>query len=170
MHALFDAHFDAVRAYCIRRLPLAEANDATSEVFLVAWRRLENIPHDAERPWLLRTAYNVIAHARRAHARRGRLRSKLSGLADSPESGPETQVVRSVEQAEVAEAIEQLRAADREVVKLRAWDELSTSEIAIVLDITVEAAKKRVQRAMRRLADQLGEELESLHEAGGGER
>jgi hypothetical protein len=48
-HALFDAHFDAVRAYCIRRLPLAEANDATSEVFLIAWRRLEDIPQDGER-------------------------------------------------------------------------------------------------------------------------
>jgi DNA-directed RNA polymerase specialized sigma24 family protein len=38
---VFGANFDAIQAYCLRRLPAEEAADAVSEVFLVAWRRIE---------------------------------------------------------------------------------------------------------------------------------
>ncbi len=48
---LFDEHFVEVRSYCLRRLPVADANDAVSEVFFVAWRRRDVAPADV-RPWL----------------------------------------------------------------------------------------------------------------------
>lgn len=32
---IFETHVDAIRAYCMRRLPVDGANDAVSNVFLV---------------------------------------------------------------------------------------------------------------------------------------
>jgi len=45
---IFDAHVSVVHRYCLRRLSVADANDAVSEVFLVAWRRIEEIPEGEE--------------------------------------------------------------------------------------------------------------------------
>ena len=41
---IYDEHFEAVTRYCLRRLPVAEVNDATAEVFLVAWRQIDRVP------------------------------------------------------------------------------------------------------------------------------
>ena len=67
---LFDSHATAVRSYLYRRLtgapdPAQEADDLTAEVFIVAWRRLDYIPADAELPWLYAVARRVLANARR---------------------------------------------------------------------------------------------------------
>ena len=43
---IFTAHFDAVRACCVRRLPSDEANDAVAEVSLVVWPRIDAVPFD----------------------------------------------------------------------------------------------------------------------------
>ena len=40
---IFDRHFDAVRRYVWRRGPLL-ADDVAAKTFLVAWRRLEDVP------------------------------------------------------------------------------------------------------------------------------
>ncbi len=55
LEALFAEHSGAVRAYALRRIDPAAADDTVSEVFLVAWRRIEDCPADAL-PWLLACA------------------------------------------------------------------------------------------------------------------
>lgn len=52
LEALFTRHAVAVRAYAARRVPAAEIDDVTSDVFVVAWRRLDDLPDDAL-PWIL---------------------------------------------------------------------------------------------------------------------
>ena len=52
--ALFDAHREAVRAYMWRRDPEL-ADDVTAETFLVAWRRLADVPAEPL-PWLIGVA------------------------------------------------------------------------------------------------------------------
>ena len=48
------------------------------EVFLVAWRRLDEVPSGEQaRPWLYATARRVMANQARANARRSRLRERL---------------------------------------------------------------------------------------------
>jgi hypothetical protein len=42
--SLYDAHRLSVLAYCIRRVSAADASDACSETFLVAWRRIDAVP------------------------------------------------------------------------------------------------------------------------------
>ena len=50
---LFDRHYAAVRAYVARRSgTLGIVDDALSEIFLVAWRRIDLVSADGL-PWLL---------------------------------------------------------------------------------------------------------------------
>ena len=51
--ALYRAHAADVLAYCARRTNREEAKDAASEVFVVALRRIDDIPAgDRALPWL----------------------------------------------------------------------------------------------------------------------
>ena len=67
---IVTAHESAVRAFVAVRLddPF-EAHDLAQEVFLVLWRKLEEIDLDQPlRPWLLAVAANLV----RKHRRKGR--------------------------------------------------------------------------------------------------
>lgn len=149
---MFEDHFEAIRAYCLRRLPVADANDAVAEVFVIALRRSHALP-EAERlrPWLYGIARNVIRHAYRSSARRARLHSKLGGLDPEVQPSPEVVVVRHAEDEELLAALDSLRPADREVLMLRVWEEMTAPEIAEILGISVSAAEKRIARAFERL-------------------
>ena len=60
-------------------------------------------------------------------------------------------MVRSAELEAVFSAMQSLSPKDREVLLLRTHEELTFPEIAIVLGCTPEAARKRSDRALRRL-------------------
>lgn len=148
----FDEYFDAVSRYCHRRLPTADANDATAEVFTVAWRRIDAMPlGDETLPWLYGVARNQVRSSRRSVRRVTALRTKLNGQARHSEPGPEVIVVRNAEHAELLAAVAKLRPDDQEVLRLRANEHLTLPEIAVVLGCSHEAAKKRSARAMKRL-------------------
>ena len=134
LRSVFDEHFEAVSRYCHRRLPAADANDATAQVFAVAWRKIESVPTGSQTlPWLYGVARNEVRTLRRSMRRIGGLRTKLNGQARYPEPGPETVVIRNFEQARLLEALAKLRPDDQEVLRLRAYEDLSLPEIAIVL-------------------------------------
>jgi DNA-directed RNA polymerase specialized sigma24 family protein len=60
---VFDEHVRAVSAYALRRTTPAEADDVVAETFLIAWRRLNEIPPDPK-PWLLGVARRALANQR----------------------------------------------------------------------------------------------------------
>ncbi len=66
------------------------------------------------------------------------------------------QVVRRSEDEEVLDALARLRPADREILRLSIWEELTNTEIAKVLEIEPHAVTMRLSRARDRLADRLG--------------
>jgi RNA polymerase sigma-70 factor (ECF subfamily) len=83
--ALFGEHVAGIASYCRwqSRSP-GDVDDAVAEVFLVAWRRLGDMPRGkAVRPWLYGTARRVIANQARSQARRSRLQERL-GVSRSP--------------------------------------------------------------------------------------
>jgi len=152
LRTAFDAHYEAVSRYCHRRLPAVDANDAAAQVFAVAWRKIDQMPDgEGALPWLYGVARYEVSSFRRTSLRRRNLQQKLDGQARSPEPGPETVVLRRSEQSELMSALRSLRPADQEVLRLRALEGLSLREVSVALDCTVEAAKKRSARAMRRL-------------------
>ena len=77
---LFEAHHTAVLGYATRRAASAEqAADVFSEVFLVAWRRLDDVPPGEEaKLWLFGVARRALANARRASRRHDRLVERLA--------------------------------------------------------------------------------------------
>jgi RNA polymerase sigma-70 factor, ECF subfamily len=145
LEALFAEHGQAVRAYALRRIDRSTADDVVSEVFVVAFRRLEEIPDDAL-PWLLATARRVIANHRRAAGRREALTAQLSVLHVSgwrDEIGGEP---------ELLSALAKLRERDREVLLLVAWEDLDPALAAAALGCSSATFAVRLHRARRRLA------------------
>ena len=59
IYAAFERH---VYAYCLRRIDRDQAVDCTADTFLVAWRRISEVPDgDKALRWLYHTAHHVIA-------------------------------------------------------------------------------------------------------------
>lgn len=154
--SLFTEHHRAILAYCARRASRSDAWDAASEVFLVAWRRLDDVPpSDEARAWLLGVAYRVLANQRRSSQRRNRLTHRAAGSIPDPPDSPDAQIVRNEEETDVIDALFRLKPLDREIITLTLWEELPPTAIAEVLEISRAAVDQRYRRAKRRLAREL---------------
>ena len=154
--ALYRDHHQEVLAYCIRRLPASDAEDAAAEVFAVTWRRIDEVPTGEEAVrWLYGVSHRVVSNQWRSRRRRRRLIGRLRGLGSAPPETPEIQIVRSEEQQMVTRALSRLRWTDQEILKLATWERLSHSGIAELLDISTAAVGQRISRARRRLASEL---------------
>lgn len=149
---MYDRHFDSVARYCLRRLPEHSAQDAVSEVFLTAWRRLGDMPSgDESLPWLYGVAKNVVRNIDRSSRRSLRLSAKVKAQPSYPEPSPEVQLVRNEKDEALVAALERLKPSDQEVLRLRAYEGLSMKQISVAVGCSEEAAKKRVSRALSRL-------------------
>jgi RNA polymerase sigma-70 factor (ECF subfamily) len=146
--SLYDAHRAALAAYCRRRVP-GDVDDVMAEVFLAAWRRVEEIPNGAELPWLYGVARNVVANQRRSSGRRSRLAVRVGS--QPADLAPEPAVAVLAADQPILDALSTLSASDQELLRLRAWEELSSAEMAVVLGITASAVDMRLSRARRRL-------------------
>jgi RNA polymerase sigma factor (sigma-70 family) len=148
---LYEAHYASVWAYCRRRIDPDRVDDAVADVFLTAWRRIEELPpEDRVLPWLYGVAYRVLAHEWRGASRTLRLREKLGAVGVHAIDMPAEQVVMREESRLVVEAAARLKGSDREILRLAVWEELKQAQIAVALGISTDAVKKRLSRARRR--------------------
>jgi RNA polymerase sigma-70 factor, ECF subfamily len=160
---MYRAHCGAVRAFVHRRVPPEAADDVVSEVFVAAWRRLEQAPQD-ELPWLFGIARGVMANRRRAEARRNALHERLAANAVIEVApGPE----RRVGESGLLQALASLSERDQEVLRLVAWDGLDRARAAAVLGITTGLFSLQLHRARRRLARALAAQASGEQEAEG---
>jgi RNA polymerase sigma-70 factor (ECF subfamily) len=99
-----------------------------ADVFLTAWRRLDQLPEgDAARVWLYATARRVIANQRRSSRRRVALQERLAlEAAARPQARPPP----DPEETLVHAALRRLGPRDREVLLLAEWEGLSPAQIA----------------------------------------
>lgn len=167
--AVYDAHYGAVRNYCLRRLPVDDVGDAMAEVFTVIWRRLESVPATEDAlPWIYAIARNVLANHRRASRRSARLSAKLGAQSVSSAAGPEPVILRREADRRMIDALDQLRPEEQELLRLRAWEQLSSAEIGDVLGISPDAVDMRLTRARRKLESLVAANQPRLEK--GGER
>jgi RNA polymerase sigma-70 factor, ECF subfamily len=151
--AVFDRNYRALLGYALRRTDQAEdAADVVAETFLVAWRRLEDIPQgDAERPWLYGVAKRVLANHARGARRRDRLAERLRFELPAAVLEPFEAPPRGT----LSDAFRALPDRDREILTLAAWERLDSAGAAAVVGCSPTAARIRLHRARRRLAAEL---------------
>jgi RNA polymerase sigma factor (sigma-70 family) len=146
---LYRAHASSVRAYARRRLTSdALADDVVSDVFLVVWRRLDEVP---PQPRLYGIARRALANRRRGEARTTALRERITHERRDPVGIPD-------EDGRVLRALARLSEPDRELLLLVAWEGLEPSELAQALGARPETIAVRLHRARRRLTDALAAE------------
>lgn len=162
--ALYDAHSRALLAYSLRRTDPSHAADIVAETFLVAWRRLYDVPPRTDvRPWLFGVARRVLANHRRGDLRRSALAARLATmLVESTVLPDEPDDMKAVH-----DALGRLSGDDRELITLVSWDGLTPSELAVVFDVPAATVRTRLHRARNRLraeltADDPGNEREGF--------
>lgn len=143
--------YPAVVRYGYRRLyDLEAAHELAQEVFVVTWRRRRDVPPNVL-PWLYAVARRLLANEWRAR------RAAPDIVATQPDElwvAEPSDLVAAV--IDMNAALATLSEADREVLRLIGWEELTVSEAATVLGCSRLAASTRLWRARKRLAAALG--------------
>jgi RNA polymerase sigma-70 factor (ECF subfamily) len=144
--AVYEQHASAVKGYAMRRTDPARADDVVAEVFLVAWRRLDDVPVEP-RPWLFGVARRVLANERRRTARQGAVLARL----EPPDSGPDPADGPALADRPLEDALRELSDTDRDALLLTAWEGLTHRDAARVLGVREATFTVRLHRAKRRL-------------------
>lgn len=147
-----------------------DPSDVVQETQMELVRRMEDFL--AQRPmpfrlWMRKKAYERMLNLRRDHVVRAKRsvrrevtlpeRSSLllarPLLANQPTPSQEAEAREMAER--IAQAVGQLGDADREILLLRHAEDLPFEEIAVLLDLSAAAARKRFGRALIRLQNSL---------------
>lgn len=144
----------AFRTACLIAGSTADAEEATQDAFLKAWRALPRFrPGAPFRPWLLAIVANEARAKRRASGRREAWTLRLAGeplVGDSARS-PEAALLDHERRGELLAALAALSERDRTVLSLRYLVELPEREIAAVLGCRPGTVKSRLSRALEHL-------------------
>jgi RNA polymerase sigma-70 factor (ECF subfamily) len=166
LHAMVELRLD-------RRLRRrVSPSDMVQDAFLEAARRLPKYLEDPRLPlhlWVRRVIADKLYDLHREHLGRKGRDVKREEARDPGSAGPgpssivlagklATRMVSPSEAAIAAErgkalaaAVESLDPVDREIIALRAFEMLSTSDAALVLGIQAATARQRYWRALKRL-------------------
>ncbi|RAX49847.1 hypothetical protein DQ353_08485 [Arthrobacter sp. AQ5-05] len=139
----YRQHYWLVLAFAQRRINNHEtARDLASETFRVAWSKFEQAEH-LGLAFLYQTCKNLIGNEYRRQLRVAALEVKLQHCPERGAGGEHSLQLR--------EAMLGMRDAEREILYLTYWEELSAQQLANVLGCSREAAWARVSRARKSL-------------------
>jgi RNA polymerase sigma-70 factor, ECF subfamily len=157
--ALVDQYAGALYrvAYSVLRNS-SDAEDAVQEAFLRVLRHRDTLDEVRDqRVWLIRIVWNIVLDRKR----RAKTRPETDDVSELervlPSTGLSAEELASAAQhhARVLACVDRLPTKEREVLLLSAFDELSSVEIAAVLDITESSVRSRLFRARNLMAELL---------------
>ncbi|MFN2518080.1 MAG: sigma-70 family RNA polymerase sigma factor [Jatrophihabitantaceae bacterium] len=159
---LYDRYVDIVFRFVFYRVnDRGMAEDFTSETFLRALRRISTITYQGRDigAWFITIARNIVLD----HLKSARHRLEIT-TADTIEDrtaapSPEAEVIESLTSARLMSAVKQLGDEQRDCVMLRFIQGFSVSETALVMGKNDGAIKALQHRAVRKLAEMVGEDL-----------
>lgn len=164
---LYDRYADDVHRFVLRRLGRDLADDLTADTFTAAFRQRHRFDETREsaRPWLFGIAANLVGKHRRAEVRGLRAVARLAAdpVASSWEDAADERVVASSASPALAAALAKLSVADRHVLLLVAWADLSYAEVAEALTIPVGTVRSRLHRARERVRRSLAHDPGFTH-------
>jgi RNA polymerase sigma factor (sigma-70 family) len=147
---LFRTYEPAIVAYLRRRSMADTVDDLVAETFLVAWRRLDDVPEEPL-PWLLAVARRVLSTHRRGRDRRRNLGERLMDVQ------PRSHWWEEDGEDRATAALARLSERDREALMLIAWEGLTPQQAATVLGEPPGRFRVRLHRATRRMKALLSE-------------
>ncbi|WP_028924774.1 sigma-70 family RNA polymerase sigma factor [Pseudonocardia acaciae] len=156
IRALYDEHGAALQAYALGMTngDLGRAQDAVQEVLVRAWRHPEALDpgRGSIRGWLLRTLRNVLIDEWRARSVRPET------ITDTlPDLGISDGVDMALQSWLVAEAVDRLSEAHRDVIRECFFNGRSVAEAAERLGVPAGTVKSRTHYALRALRVELVE-------------
>lgn len=149
-----DAYVDVLR-FAQRRVHLSHAEDIVGDAFLVAWRRMDEVPHrpDDARAWLFGVARHCVLNSVRGQGRQNALAVRIAGTTPAAVTdGPEDAAVQRVQ---LAAAWSRLNVGEQETLSLTIFEELTSTQAARVLGISAAGYRLRLMRARRALRRQI---------------
>lgn len=167
LEALVERYSPRVYALLLRLTSSRDvAEDFLQETFLRVVRTIGTYEHVGRfEAWLFRIAANLARDYARQRRRIGPIASLSSPDVDgAPTAAIDPEVPASVGErvesqelsAQLASALAQLPDADREILLLRHYSELSFREIAEILGVPLGTALARAHRALQKLRAQMG--------------
>lgn len=150
-------HEVATHGYLARRVGRQAADDLLSEVWLRAFAARDGYDTrcgDAQ-PWLYGIARNVLREHWRASS--GNEPTALDETSADPWDAVNDRLDSAERAKAVASAVRALRVAEREVLLLVAWEQLTPAEAAKVLGVPQGTARSRLHRARATLRRVLSE-------------
>jgi len=157
--AFYRANYSVILATVTRRLSdHATAEDVTSEVFRVAWAHHSG-GETLTLPWLYTVARNVVGNEYRRSARSAALTARTEDL-DGVAHATTADVTEDDGARDTRRAMMRLKEADREILFMAYWEDLSGAEIGAILDLKLPTVWVRLNRARAALKQQLGREDE----------
>lgn len=161
---VIDAHYASVyRLVLFLTRDAHAAEDLTQEVFASAWGAIHDFRGDASlRTWLHRIAYHAFLDMRRRRQRDDSLAERLAGGgSDSgPAAEPLSRLMADEKLAWVYRAMDRLDMEERALLVLHYVEGLSYREMAQILHRSDGTLKWMVNRTVKKLRQQLGEQVE----------
>ena len=152
MRVLYDEHAAALWRYAVRLTgDPARAEDVVQETLLRAWQHPE-VSGDAERSaraWLFTVARNMVIDDRRSARFRKERESLDTG--NTPEQAAPDEVNAALDRLLIGDALAQLSADHRAVIRRSYYLGWTTAQIAEDLQIAEGTVKSRLHYAVRAL-------------------
>jgi RNA polymerase sigma-70 factor (ECF subfamily) len=147
--ALFRTHYRSVENFVMSRYGSIDVDAVLSRTFEIAWRRLDEIPAEATRGWLIAVARNCARNELRGTRRRRVHVEEFAATVELPVLAP--QAISAATLESFRRAFAKLSDADREVLVLADWDGLGGDDLAQALGVSKSTAAVRLHRARTRL-------------------
>lgn len=148
--AAYNATYADLLRFVSRRVHPSHAEDVVADAFLVAWRRIDDLPDelDNQRAWIYGIARRTLLNQYRTDRRHDALAVRLAEH-QPPSDGVNPDLVAA--RLDLARVWAKLPPTDQEAIALSAWDGLDGPAAAAVLGISPVAYRLRLSRARRTL-------------------
>lgn len=157
LRGLVDGYIDFV-ARVLRNAgtPQADIDDDVQRTFIIAARRLDDVRPGSEKSFLLQTALNVAAHARRTIARRREVAADNAPDAFDARATPEQLTDQKRVRHLLDQILDQMGNDLRTVFVLYEFEEMNMAEIAEALGIPSGTVASRLRRARAEFRARVG--------------
>jgi len=156
--ALYSEHSGELRRFLTGLLRDHQlVNDTVQATFVKLTQKGHQTKEETRKAWLFRVAYHEAMAMRRRQAVGQRAIQQLVADHDTTEPTPEEPLVRQEVTETVQQALTTLPDSQREIVRMRIYEEKTFATIAEELNIPLGTALGRMRSALAKLREKLAE-------------